>query len=121
MFCMEWQFESQVRETVGWFVREAIPDPEPGWDEYRYVIEEMGRSKDGGRWWLVSYDIGTSVEGMDCWLSFKIVEPVDASREPYVTDIHAVRSGRGEHEYDVYAWDDHEGMWIAVPDDEDDE
>lgn len=77
----------------------------------------MGR--DDGRWWLVSYDIGTSVSGADCWLSFKVVEPDGPARDPFVTKISAVRSGRGDHEYEVYAWDDGEGMWVSVPDDGD--
>lgn len=118
---MEWQYEDQVRETVDWFVNEAIPDPEPGWDEYQYAIVEMGRLEDGAVWWSVSYDIGTSVKDVDCWLSFKVVQPMDTSHEPYVTDVSAVRSGRGDYECDVFVWDDHEGMWVTAPDDEEDE
>ena len=114
---MEWKYERQVRETVGWFVERAIPDPEPGWDGFPYTIEGMGR--DDGRWWLVSYDIGTSVSGADCWLSFKVVEPDGPVRDPFVNEISAVRSGRGDHGHEVYAWDDGEGMWVSVPDDGD--
>lgn len=67
-------------------------------------------------------DIPTSVRGMDCWLSFRVVESGSGDREAYVERINAVRSGRGEHEFDVYVWDDHEDMWVTAPDDgEDDE
>lgn len=45
---MEWQYERQVRETVGWFVERAIPDPESGWDGFPYTIEGMGRDDGAG-------------------------------------------------------------------------
>ena len=64
-------------------------------------------------------DVPTSVKGMDCWLSFRDLEPGGEIREPYVRGVHAVRSGRGEHECDVYVWDDHECMWVMAPDDDD--
>lgn len=118
----KWIHQSHVDETVGWFVRHSMPDAEPGWEDLPWRIEEMGRTDDRGFWWLVTVDIPTSVRGMDCWLSFRVVESGSGDREAYVERIHAVRSGRGEHEYDVYVWDDHEDMWVTAPqDDEDDE
>lgn len=63
----------------------------------------------------------TSVKGMDCWLSFCIVEFGVSASETYIDHVHAVRSGRGEHEYDVYVWENSENMWISAPHDEEDE
>lgn len=80
----------------------------------------MGRTDDRGRWWTIAVDVPTSVEGMDCWLSFRVVEPGGEIREPFVRDVHAVRSGRGEHEFDTYVWNDGECMWVIPPDDDDD-
>ena len=83
-----------------------------------------GRASPGGsRRWVaqkteVAVDIPTSVKGMACWLSFHVVEPGGEVRESYVELVHAVRSGLGEHEFDVYVWDDHEGMWVMAPEDE---
>lgn len=117
----EWIYQSQIDDTVGWFVRHALPDPQSGWEELPWRIEEMGRTDDHGFWWTVAVDIPTSVEGMDCWLSFHVVEPGFELRGVYVDHVHAVRSGRGEHEYDVYIWNDHEDMWITAPKDDDEE
>ena len=117
----KWIHQSHVDETVGWFVSHAMPDAEPGWEDLPWRIEEMGRTDDRGFWWLVTVDIPTSVRGMDCWLSFRVVESGSGDREAYVERIHAVRSGRGEYEYDVYVWDDHEDMWVTAPEDDDDE
>ena len=47
---------------------------------------------------------------------FRVVEVRDAC----VEHIHAVRSGRDKHEFNVYVWDDHGDMWITAPDDEED-
>ena len=102
----------------GWFVRHAMPDAEPGWEDLPWRIEEMGRTDDRGFWWLMTVDIPTSVRGMDCWLSFRVVESGSGDREAYVERIHAVRSGHGEYEYDVYVWDDHEDMWVTAPQDD---
>ena len=63
----------------------------------------------------------TSVRGMECWLSFRVVEPGDAERDVYVDEVHAVRSGRGDLGCEVYVWDDHKDMWVTAPDDEEDE
>lgn len=65
---MTWNYEKHIYETVDWFVREALPDPVPGWKDLSFRIEEMGRTEDRGFWWRASVDIPTSVEGMDCWL-----------------------------------------------------
>ena len=92
----KWIHQSHVDETVGWFVRHAMPDAEPGWEDLPWRIEEMGRTDDRGFWWLVTVDIPTSVRGMDCWLSFRVVE-----------------SGSGDR--------DHEDMWVSAPDDEEDD
>ena len=116
-----WIHQRHIDETVGWFVRTALPDPESGWEDLPWRIEEMGRTDDHGFWWTVAVDIPTSVRGLDCWLSFRIVEPGGGMRESYVENVHAVRSGRGEHEYDVYVWDDHEAMWVTAPKDDDEE
>ena len=116
-----WIHQRHIDETVGWFVRTALPDPEPGWEDLPWRIEEMGRTDDHGFWWTVAVDIPTSVLGLDCWLSFRIVEPGGGMRESYVEKVHAVRSGRGEHEYDVYVWDDREAMWVTAPKDDDEE
>ncbi len=115
---MEWVHERTVRDTVGWFVGRTVPDADPDWNQYPYAIEWMGRDLDGGAWWLVTYDIGTSVPGMDCWLSFRVVEPA-GGRDAYVEGVHAVRSGRGEYEGNVYVWDDREDMWVTAPNDDD--
>ena len=45
------------------------------------------------------------------------MESGEEVRESFVKDVHAVRSGRGEHEYDTYVWDDGEGMWVIPPND----
>lgn len=117
-----WLYQRHVEETLGWFVAAALPDALPGWESLAWGVEEMGRDDDRGRWWTVAVDVPTSVEGMDCWLSFRVVEPGGEVREAFVRDVHAVRSGRGEHEGEVYVWDDCEGMWVmASGDGEDDE
>ena len=118
----EWIYQEQIDETVGWFVRTALPDAQPGWEDLPWSVDEMGTTDDRGRWWTIAVDIPTSVKGMDCWLSFRVVEPGDEIREPFVRGVHTVRSGRGEHEFDTYVWDDGEGIWVTAPDDgEDDE
>jgi len=114
----EWVHQDQIDETVGWFVRTALPDTKPGWEDLPWSVDEMGRTDDHGRWWTIAVDVPTSVEGMDCWLSFRVVEPGGEIRESFVKDVHAVRSGRGEHEFDTYVWDDGEGMWVTAPDDD---
>ena len=55
---------------------------------------------------------------MDCWLSFRVVEPGGDVRVPFVRDVHAVRSGRGGHEGDTYIWNDSERMWVTAPEDD---
>ena len=90
-----WVHQDQIDETVGWFAGTALPDAEPGWEGLPWSVEGMGRTRDRGRWWEIAVDMPTSVEGMDCWLSFRVVEPGGEVREPFVTDVHAVRSGRG--------------------------
>ena len=45
-----------------------------------------------------------------------MVEPGGEARDAFVRDVHAVRSGRGGHEFDTYVWDDGEGMWVTAPD-----
>ena len=112
----KWIYQEQVDETVGWFVRTALPDVAPGWEGLPWTIEEMGSDDDHGRWWTVEVDVPTSVEGMDCWLLFRVVEPGGVARDAFVRDVHAVRSGRGGHEFDTYVWDDGEGMWVTAPD-----
>ena len=102
-----WVYQKHVDETVRRFVKRAVPDAEPGWENLPWRVEEMGRTDDRGRWWTVAVDIPTSVRGMECWLSFRVVEPGGEMRDSYVGHVHAVRSGRGDHEYDVYVWDDH--------------
>lgn len=47
----KWIHQSHVDETVGWFVRHAMPDAEPGWEDLPWRIEEMGRTDDRGFWW----------------------------------------------------------------------
>ena len=113
-----WIYQRHVDETVGWFVRTALPDAVPGWEGLPWRVEEMGRTENRGFWWTVAVDIPTSVKGMACWLSFHVVEPGGEVRESYVELVHAVRSGLGEHEFDVYVWDNHEGMWVMAPEDE---
>ena len=117
----EWVHQDQIDETVGWFVRTALPDAQPGWEDLPWSVDEMGKTDDHGRWWTIAVDVPTSVEGMDCWLSFRVVEPGGEIRESFVKDVHAVRSGRGEHEFDTYVCDDGEGMWVTPPDDDCDE
>ena len=114
----DWIHAKHVEETVGWFVGAALPDAAPGWECLPWSVDEMGRTDDHGRWWTVAVDIPTSVAGRDCWLTFRVVEPAGRSRESYVTDVHAVRSGRDGHELDTYAWDDGERMWVTVRDGE---
>lgn len=114
-----WLYEEQIDETVGWFVRTAMPDAQPGWEHLRWGVDQMGLTEDHDVWWTISVDIPTSVAGYDCWLSFRVVQPFGRALEPYVEHVSAVRSGRGEHESDVYVWDDHEGMWVTAPDDDD--
>lgn len=111
-------YQRDIEETVGWFVGRAIPDPEPGWEDSPWRIEEMGRTEDGGTLWRVAVDVPTSVKGMGCWLSFKVIEPGDARFDAYVDEVHAVRSGRGDLDCEVFVWDDHEGMWVTPPDDD---
>lgn len=115
----DWVYRRLVDKTVEGFVHRAIPDAEPGWEDLPWRIEEMGRTDDDGMWWTVVVDIPTSVKCMDCWLTFHIVEPGDATGEPYAEKVSAVRSGRGEHEFDVYVWDDAENEWtLASAEDE---
>lgn len=114
-------YQRDIEETVGWFVGHAVPDPAPGWETRPWRVEEMGRTEDCGFWWRVAVDIPTSVRGMECWLSFRVVEPGDAERDVYVNEVHAVRSGRGDLDCEVYVWDDHEDMWVIAPDDDEDE
>ena len=118
---MEWAYQHHVDETVGWFVRTALPDAQPGWKDLPWRVEEMGRTDDRGFWWTIAVDIPTSVRGMDCWLSFRVVQPGGEIRGSFVEHVHAIRSGRGEHEFETYIWDDREGMWVLAPDDDDDE
>lgn len=33
----KWIHQSHVGETVGWFIRHAMPDAEPGWDAYSRI------------------------------------------------------------------------------------
>jgi len=40
----------------------------------------MVRTEGRGFWWRVAVDIPTSVRDMECWLSFRLVEPGGASR-----------------------------------------
>ena len=117
----KWVHQSHIDETVGWFVRTALPDSEPGWEDLPWRIEEMGADDDHGRWWTVEVDVPTSVEGMACWLLFQVVEPGGEARDAFVRDVHAVRSGRGEYEDDVYVWDEHGDMWVTAPKDDDEE
>ena len=117
----KWIYQKQIDETVDWFVRTALPDAEPGWEDLPWSVDEMGRTDDRGRWWTIAVDVPTSVKGMDCWLSFRVVEPGGERRDAYVESVNAVRSGRREHEFDVYVWDDGEGMWVTAPEPEDDE
>ena len=114
----EWVHQDQIDETVGWFVRTALPDARPGWEDLPWSVDEMGKNDDHGRWWTIAVDVPTSVEGMDCWLLFRVVEPGGEVRESFVKDVHAVRSGRREHEFDTYVWDDGEGMWVTAPEDD---
>lgn len=116
-----WVYQDQIDETLGWFVGHALPDAQPGWEELPWRVEEMGRTDDRGLWWTVAVDIPTSVEGMDCWLSFRVVDSGDEVRDACVDEVYAVRSGRGEHEYDVYVWDDREDMWVTAPEDDEEE
>ena len=109
----DWVYRGHIDETVGWFVRTALPDAEPGWEDLPWSVEEMGRSDDDGRWWTIAVDVPTSVDGRDCWLSFRVVEPGGELRQAFVRDVHAVRSGRGEHETETYVWNDGEGVWVA--------
>ena len=53
---------------------------------------------------------------MPCWLSSRVVEPGGEIRESFVEHVHAIRSGRDEHEFETYVWDDREGMWVMAPD-----
>jgi len=46
----KWIHQSHVDEMVGWFVRHAMPDAEPGWEDLPWRIEEMGRTDDRGFW-----------------------------------------------------------------------
>jgi hypothetical protein len=62
----EWVHQDQIDETVGWFVRTALPDARPGWEDLSWSVDEMGRTDDHGRWWTIAVDVPTSVEGMDC-------------------------------------------------------
>lgn len=117
----KWIYQKQIDETVDWFVRTALPDAEPGWEDLPWSVDEMGRTDDRGRWWTIAVDVPTSVKGMDCWLSFRVVEPGGEIREPFVRGVHAVRSGRGGHEFDTYVWDDGECMWVIPPDDDDED
>ena len=113
----DWVYKSHVDETVGWFVRNALPDAEPGWESLPWSVEEMGRTEDRGRWWTIAVDVPTSVAGGSCWLSFRVVEPGGEVRQAFVRDVHAIRSGRAGHQGETYVWDDGEGMWVASPGD----
>lgn len=78
-----WIYQKQIDETVDWFVRTALPDAQPGWEDLPWSVDEMGRTDDRGRWWTIAVDVPTSVKGMDCWLSFRVVEPGGEIREPF--------------------------------------
>lgn len=84
-----WIYQKQIDETVDWFVRTALPDAQPGWEDLPWSVDEMGRTDDRGRWWTIAVDVPTSVKGMDCWLSFRVVEPGGEIREPFVRGVHA--------------------------------
>lgn len=61
-----WIYQKQIDETVDWFVRTALPDAQPGWEDLPWSVDEMGRTDDRGRWWTIAVDVPTSVKGMDC-------------------------------------------------------
>ena len=115
---MEWVYQHHVDETVDWFVRTALPDAQPGWEGLPWMAEEMGRTDDRGCWWTIAVDVPTSVRGIPCWLSFRVVQPGGEIRESFVEHVHAIRSGREEHESETYVWDDRECMWVLAPDDD---
>lgn len=37
--------QDQVDEPLGWFVRTALPDAEPGWEDLPWRIDEMDRTE----------------------------------------------------------------------------
>ena len=57
----EWVHQDQINETVGWFVRTALPDAEPGWEDLPWSVDEMGRTDDRGRWWTIAGRVGESM------------------------------------------------------------
>lgn len=116
-----WVFQEEIDETVGWFVSTALPDALPGWEGLPWSMDAMSWFDDRSRWWTISLDIPTSVRGMECWMSFMIVRPCGSNRECYVDEVKAIRSGLGDHVSDTYVWDDHEGMWVLAPDDDDED
>jgi hypothetical protein len=82
-----WVYQRDIGETVGWFVGHALPDAAEGWQARSWRIAESGRLGGADAWWLIEVDIPTPVKGMDCWLSFRLVEPADVVRDassPYV-------------------------------------
>lgn len=117
---MEWIHQELVEETIGWFVSRAVPDAQADWRDAPWMIEDFGVEKEIGRWFTIAFDIHTSVESMDCALTFRVVEPAGEVREAYVDDVSAIRSGRGDHEGDLYVWNDREDMWVTAPNDDDD-
>ena len=75
------------------------------------VVDMMVRSID--RSTLTSLYPGGGAPAHDPQMMLKVV-----IRESFVEHIHAIRSGRGEHEFETYVWDDREDMWVMAPDDD---
>ena len=116
---LHWTHEPLVAETITWFVGRAIPDPGEGWEEGSYEVYDAVPDSPHGKAWLVAYDVPTSVEGMDCWLSFVIdKEPMS---DPIVRDVHAVRGGRAPGDFETYVWVDEENTWALYESDDDDD
>ena len=114
---LAWTYEPIVVETIIRFVERAIPDTGEDWEEGTYEVFDAVPDSPHGRAWLVTYDIPTSVSGQDCWLSFVIDK--ESGQEPYVRDVTAFRSGRGEHRSVTYLWDDGRGEWEIAPTEDD--
>jgi len=111
---LRWQHERLVEETVDWFCCNKMPDA-GDWEDGYYRLTDVVPDEPRGQAWRVEVDIPTSVKGFDCWLMFVIVEPSTSDRAPYVRDISAVRSGRGEDRFNTYSWREGDG-WTLLPD-----